>query len=82
MNKYPKMKIMVIGHTDNQGDPEFNRQLSEMRAHFLVNKLIEYGVEASRLDWKGYGMDKPIASNDTEEGRKKNRRIEFKIMHK
>ncbi len=82
MDKYPKMKIMVIGHTDNVGDPEYNRQLSEMRSKFLVYKLIEFGIAEDRLDWNGYGMEKPIASNDTEEGRKRNRRIEFKILYK
>ncbi len=81
MDKYPKMKIMVIGHTDNVGDPEYNRQLSEM-IEIFGNKLIEFGIAEDRLDWNGYGMEKPIASNDTEEGRKRNRRIEFKILYK
>lgn len=82
MNKHPKLMIEVIGHTDNIGDQQYNQKLSESRAKFLVDRLIKYGVSEDRLTWKGYGMDKPIASNDTEEGRKKNRRIEFKVIRK
>lgn len=82
LNQYPKVKIIVIGHTDNVGNKEDNQKLSEERAKFLVDKLVKYGIEESRLTWKGYGMDKPVASNDKESGRRRNRRIEFKIVYK
>lgn len=82
MQQYPKINIMVIGHTDNVGDSEYNLQLSQMRSKFLVDKLIEYGVSPERLDWDGYGDQKPVADNNTAQGRKKNRRIEFKIIRK
>ncbi len=82
MQQYPKINIMVIGHTDNVGDSEYNLQLSQMRSKFLVDKLIEYGVSPERLDWDGYGDQKPVADNNTAQGRKKNRRIEFKIISK
>jgi outer membrane protein OmpA-like peptidoglycan-associated protein len=81
MKKHPDIdKIEVGGHTDNQGSAFLNRQLSNDRAKAVVKYLVEHGIEAKRLSARGYGPDKPIADNKTEDGRAKNRRVEFKIV--
>ena len=72
-------KIEVGGHTDNTGDAAANVTLSQQRADAVVAKLGELGVAAGTLTAKGYGQEKPRASNDTEEGRAQNRRIEFAV---
>ena len=74
------VKVEISGHTDNSGSLSYNNSLSERRAESVYNYLISHGVEASRLISRGYGSTKPIADNDSEEGRKQNRRIEFKII--
>ncbi len=71
--------IEVQGHTDNVGNPELNKALSDRRAHAVMDYLIQKGVGAERLSAVGYGQDQPIADNKTKEGRQKNRRVEFKI---
>ena len=76
----PTMKILVGGHTDNVGNAASNQTLSENRARAVMNYLIEKGIEAERLSSKGYGAVKPIQSNDTEDGRAKNRRTEIEIL--
>jgi outer membrane protein OmpA-like peptidoglycan-associated protein/uncharacterized protein YidB (DUF937 family) len=73
-------KLEVGGHTDNTGDAAANMTLSQQRADAVVAKLGELGVAAGTLTAKGYGQDKPTADNGTEEGRAKNRRIEFSAM--
>jgi len=80
MNDNPNIKIEISGHTDNIGSAAYNQKLSESRAKAVVDYLIEHGIERSRLSYMGYGFEKPIASNDTEEGRQLNRRVEFKIL--
>ena len=80
MNDNPNIKIEISGHTDNIGSASYNQKLSESRAKAVVDYLIEHGIERSRLSYMGYGFEKPIASNDTEEGRQLNRRVEFKII--
>jgi outer membrane protein OmpA-like peptidoglycan-associated protein len=80
MNDNPEVKGEISGHTDNIGKPEDNLKLSLNRAKSVYEYLIRNGVDKSRLTFKGYGANKPDASNDTEEGRAKNRRIEFKIL--
>ncbi|MCK6588378.1 MAG: OmpA family protein [Polyangiaceae bacterium] len=83
VKQHPEIvKIEVQGHTDDRGDPIFNRKLSRDRAAAVVLALVERGVEASRLESKGYGSDKPIASNVYEAGRQQNRRVQFKILEK
>ena len=82
MKDYPTLKIEVSGHTDNVGADAFNQKLSESRAKAVIDYLISKGVDATRLEYKGYGMQKPVAPNDTEEGRAQNRRVEFKILSK
>ncbi|MDI3493616.1 MAG: OmpA-OmpF porin, family, partial [Desulfomicrobiaceae bacterium] len=77
MKEYPGVKVEIDGHTDSIGSDEYNQKLSQRRAEavrmYLVQKL---GMNPSMLTAVGFGESKPIASNDTEEGRAKNRRIE------
>ena len=74
--------IIIEGHTDNQGTKEYNQTLSEKRAENVMNFLIEQGVAESRLKAVGYGLTKPIADNDTKEGRQKNRRVDLIVQDK
>jgi outer membrane protein OmpA-like peptidoglycan-associated protein len=74
--------IEIRGHTDNVGDPASNQLLSEQRAHAVVDYLISKGIDKKRLLYKGLGSKQPVASNKTEEGRKKNRRVEFAVIMK
>ena len=75
----PTVKVELQGHTDNIGNDEDNRVLSDNRAKSVYNHLISKGISADRLRYKGYGESKPIATNATEEGRAKNRRTVFLI---
>jgi outer membrane protein OmpA-like peptidoglycan-associated protein len=75
----PNMKIEIAGHTDNIGSREHNLTLSENRAKAVCDYLVSKGISRGRLTYKGYGFDKPIGTNDTEEGRALNRRTEFTI---
>ena len=74
------MKIMISGFTDNVGKPEDNLKLSIGRAVAVVNYLLGKGVNNNRLSFKGFGETKPIASNDTEEGKALNRRTELTVV--
>jgi OOP family OmpA-OmpF porin len=77
------LKIEVQGHTDNRGGKRYNKKLSEKRAAAVVKWLTKRGnIDAARLTSHGYGMDEPIAENDTPEGRQQNRRVQFKIVEK
>ncbi len=78
-NRCPSVKIDVEGHTDNIGNRNSNRELSEQRAKSVVDYLTGKGVGAARIRSAGYGGSRPVASNDTEADRSKNRRIEFKV---
>jgi outer membrane protein OmpA-like peptidoglycan-associated protein len=73
----PELKISVEGHTDNVGTPASNKTLSEARAKSVVSAIVAQGISAERLSPAGYGQDKPIGDNNTEEGRAKNRRVEL-----
>jgi len=73
---YTDLKIEIAGHTDNQGGDDYNRRLSLDRARAVMNYLTDKGIERSRIRARGYGMDRPVASNDTEAGRANNRRVE------
>jgi outer membrane protein OmpA-like peptidoglycan-associated protein len=79
LNQNPALKIEISGHTDNTGSFTYNKTLSERRALSVFNYLIEKGINRSRLSYKGYADQQPIATNDTEEGRAQNRRTEFKV---
>ena len=73
----PGMKVKVVGHTCDIGSDAFNQKLSEKRAKAVMDYFIAEGIEANRLSYEGRGKMNPIASNDTEEGKAKNRRVEL-----
>lgn len=74
-----KVNIQIVGHTDNSGNANYNQRLSQNRAKAVQDALIKKGIDASRLSWLGKGANEPIATNVTEEGRAKNRRVEIVI---
>jgi OOP family OmpA-OmpF porin len=80
LKDWPEIRVEVGGYTDSKGSDGYNRRLSERRAQAVRDYLISKGIGASRLSAKGYGESDPIASNDTEAGRAKNRRVELKKM--
>jgi outer membrane protein OmpA-like peptidoglycan-associated protein/tetratricopeptide (TPR) repeat protein len=80
MNENPNMKILISGFTDNVGKPADNLKLSTGRAIAVVNYLVAKGIHKDRLSFKGFGEAKPIATNDTEEGRAMNRRTELSVV--
>ncbi len=77
MNEHPELKFSVQGHTDSDGEESANQKLSEARAEAVKAKMIELGIAGERLSSKGFGESKPIAANDTPEGKAQNRRVEF-----
>ena len=76
---YPSTYVDVFGHADSVGSDEYNLGLSQRRANSAASYLSSHGVKAERIFVTGYGESQPIATNDTEEGRAKNRRIEIKL---
>jgi outer membrane protein OmpA-like peptidoglycan-associated protein len=82
LKAYPGAEIQLVGHTDNTGDPAANTKLSQDRAVAVRDMLVNGSIDGSRITTAGYGQDKPIASNDTEEGRAKNRRTELVVTKK
>ena len=78
MESFPETTFEIVGHTDNVGRKEKNKQLSADRAAAVKSFLVEKGIAESRITTKGMGDSEPVASNKTAEGRAKNRRIEFK----
>ena len=76
----PQARIRIIGHTDNVGKDAANQKLSEGRANAVMADLIERGISADRLQAEGRGETQPIDTNDTEEGRQNNRRVEIEIL--
>jgi len=81
LNLNKDVQVEIGGHTDNTGSEAYNQQLSENRAKAVNDYLLNAGIAASRLAFKGYGQSQPIASNDTPEGRQLNRRTDFKIIN-
>lgn len=79
MQQYPEKRLMIEGHTDSTGSAAFNLRLSEDRANAVRNVLLSEGVDGNRIETIGYGMSKPVASNNTAEGRQQNRRVEVII---
>ena len=73
----PQMKMEIQGHTDNVGSTEYNQKLSEDRAKAIVDYLVRNGIDPEKLSHSGYGLTQPVASNDTEDGRAENRRVEL-----
>ena len=80
MNENPTLKFSVEGHTDSTGNATSNQTLSEQRSQAIVAKLVELGIAQDRLTAVGKGQNSPIADNNTDEGRAKNRRVEFVKM--
>ena len=86
LNDNPGFSVEIGPHTDSRGEDSYNLTLSQERAQSVVDYLISRGIEASRLDAKGYGESKPIAANELEDGsdnpagRSMNRRTEFRIV--
>ncbi|HKK38049.1 MAG TPA: OmpA family protein [Cryomorphaceae bacterium] len=80
LTDYPFLKIEIGGHTDNVGGEAYNKTLSEERAKSVVDYLIGEDVNDVRLSYNGYGAERPITSNATDEGRARNRRVEFVIL--
>jgi len=78
----PKLKVEIQGHTDSSGNPEKNLELSKLRAKSVVDYLVENKIQLGRLKWDGYGDTRPIATNDTAEGKRQNRRTTIKIIEK
>ena len=79
LKENPNISVKIDGHTDNVGSKEYNQKLSERRAESVANYLKEKGVNSTQISTEGFGFLKPIASNNTEEGRAQNRRTELKF---
>jgi len=77
MKDKPDLKVSVDGHTDSIGSEAYNQKLSERRAKAVRDYMVAQGVDASRITTRGFGKSKPVASNDTAEGRAENRRVEI-----
>ncbi len=80
VNKYGKTRLVIAGHTDSTGSTEHNQELSERRAQAVQGYLLSENVYPNRLGASGYGEGQPVASNDTEQGRSKNRRVDITII--
>jgi len=77
----PDVRVKIIGHTDSTASDEYNQGLSERRAASVRNAMVQEGIPATRLDVEGRGEGQPVASNDTPDGRRQNRRVEFEILN-
>jgi len=80
LKQRPNAKVEVQGHTDARGKDAYNLKLSDRRAAAVLKYLVGAGVNAGMLSSKGYGESSPVASNDTEEGRAQNRRVDLKFV--
>lgn len=80
LKEYKKTNIAVAGYTDSTGQASYNQLLSEKRARSVADILLDFGVERSRVYSQGFGIQNPIASNDTVEGRAQNRRVELALV--
>jgi len=74
------IKLEISGHTSNEGDSQKNKALSLARAETIAQFLTQQGIESSRITTLGFGSEKPIADNNTLKGKKRNRRVEFRII--
>jgi OOP family OmpA-OmpF porin len=77
LRNHPELDIIIAGHTDSLGSAAYNKRLSQLRAEAVMNYLVSSGIKQSRMEAIGYGEERPIASNTTEEGRAQNRRVEL-----
>lgn len=82
LQQHPELKITIHGHTDGQGTLQYNQNLSENRAKTISSYLKKLGLENSRISWRGHGSSKPVSENNSEEGRRQNRRAEFELTTK
>ena len=80
MKRHPDVKVLISGHTDSMGTDEYNQALSERRAKTAADYLVNKGISRNRMTTKGYGESRPIDTNETDEGRQHNRRVEFEIV--
>ena len=76
----PNVRVVITGHTDNVGGQKFNQTLSLKRAQAVKNWLVKKGIPSNRMRTVGRGQNEPVASNDTDEGRAENRRMEFYVQ--
>ena len=74
------LDVAVEGHTDSLGSDDYNQKLSQRRANAVIAYLVQQGIDATRLKAVGHGESRPVASNETADGREQNRRVEFKIV--
>lgn len=79
LNKNPKLKVVILAHTDSVGTEEYNADLSERRAKSVKTALAQRGVPPPSMRFKGFGFSRPVADNGTDRGRAKNRRVEFRV---
>lgn len=82
LKKHPSVQLEMIGHTDSDGDFEYNWQLATRRSYAVINYLIENGIDPSRLIQRGFGESRPVSDNETTEGRADNRRVELRVFRK
>jgi outer membrane protein OmpA-like peptidoglycan-associated protein len=81
LNQVSETKIEISGHTDNTGDEQHNKVLSELRAKAVADYLIDNKIASNRIVYKGYGSAKPLASNSNEAGKQQNRRVDFLLLN-
>lgn len=82
LKAFPKVEVKIGGYTDNTGDANANLKLSQERATTVMNELVKLGIDAKRMTAEGYGIQHPVATNDTPEGREKNRRVSLRVTKK
>ncbi|MGB9620920.1 MAG: OmpA family protein, partial [Brevinematia bacterium] len=80
LKQYKEIDIVVEGHTDDTGTREFNLSLSENRARAVANALIQSGISSDKVSYRGFGPDRPLVPNTSEENRSRNRRVEIKLI--
>ncbi len=80
LRRSPTERYLIAGHTDSQGRPAANQELSQRRAEAVLRWLVEHGLDSARFEVRGFGQEEPIDTNETEEGRAHNRRIEFRHL--
>ena len=80
LSSLPGINVEISGHTDSTGDDEFNLDLSKRRADAVRTYLVEQGLAGARFETAGFGETRPIADNETPEGRQRNRRTEFRVI--
>ncbi|MBO4708069.1 MAG: OmpA family protein [Elusimicrobiaceae bacterium] len=79
LNQIPNRTLVIQGHTDSVGSDEYNMELSEQRAKRVYDYMMGQGLQIKEVSYKGFGEAKPVADNNTKEGRQANRRVEFRI---